>query len=62
MNKIDNKEQEYRDMDTCIVCKQEKSAGLIVCWDCYKYREDMTPFKYYKGTIEDYIKESEENK
>jgi hypothetical protein len=29
-------------------CRKEPSgpAGLLVCWECFKYRQDITPLKY----------------
>lgn len=39
----------------CVGCGGVKSAGAIVCWDCFKYRKDVTPFKYFEGTLEAWI-------
>lgn len=36
----DNK---YRNQTTCAGCGRQKDIGLVVCWDCFKYRQDVTP-------------------
>ena len=28
---------------------------LIVCWPCFKYRDDIVPFKYFDGTFEEWL-------
>lgn len=35
-----------RDSQIC-VCGEEKTKGALVCWDCFKRREDVTPLKYF---------------
>ena len=34
---------------TCPACGKPKSLELVVCWNCFKYRTDKTPFKYFEG-------------
>ncbi len=33
----------------CPGCGKPKGLELVVCWDCFKYRKDKTPFKYFEG-------------
>ena len=40
---------------TCI-CKKPKPPGCIVCWHCFKHREDVVPFKTFRGTYVQWIK------
>lgn len=42
-------EQEARNSETCPACDEPKGQELLVCWQCFKYRTDKTPFKYYEG-------------
>ncbi len=40
----------------CLGCGEPKEAGvLIVCWNCFKYRTDITPLKYFEGTFEEWL-------
>ena len=39
----------------CRGCRGEKEAGLIVCWPCFKYRDDIVPFKYFDGTFSEWL-------
>ena len=48
-------DNEYRNQTTCAGCGRQKDIGLVVCWDCFKYRQDVTPFKYFDGYIEDWL-------
>lgn len=40
-------EEQARKATTCPGCGKAKDTGLIVCWHCFKYRTDCTPFKYW---------------
>lgn len=42
---------EARNSSECIGCGQPNPAGCIVCWDCFKHREDVTPLKWFGGTF-----------
>ena len=42
-------EQEARLSHTCLGCGKPKGLELVVCWDCFKYRTDKTPLKYFEG-------------
>ena len=44
-------EVEARQKAKCI-CGADKTPGAIVCWTCFKYRNDLMPLKYYPGTFE----------
>lgn len=39
----------------CPGCDREMSRYLKVCWGCFKYREDVTPLKYYEGSLEEWV-------
>lgn len=41
-----------RELDVCPGCGEPKEPGLIVCWPCFKYREDIVPYKDFDGTFE----------
>ena len=51
------KEEAARKLMYCPACKEEKALGLIVCWHCFKHRRDITPLKYYNGSLEDWLLE-----
>ncbi len=44
-------EYEARQLRYCIGCTKPKDSGLVVCWDCYRSRKDIVPFKYFDGTL-----------
>ncbi len=48
-------EDQARTEQTCRGCGDDKGLGLVVCWGCFKYRTDFTPFKYYGGTLQDWL-------
>ena len=48
-------EEQARTEAFCRGCGGEKEAGLIVCWPCFKYRDDIVPFKYFDGTFEEWL-------
>ncbi len=45
-----------RQVSFCLGCGQHKQPGLVVCWDCFKYREDRTPLKYFGGSFADWVR------
>ena len=49
-------ESEARKLDTCPACDSPKSKGCIVCWDCFKYREGITPLKYANVPFEVWLR------
>ncbi|MBU0478307.1 hypothetical protein KKC91_07040 [bacterium] len=46
-----------RDEKVCRGCGSPKDKGSPVCWDCYKYRKDITPFKYFDGDISQWLEQ-----
>ncbi len=46
-----------RGLSICPGCGGPKSGGCLVCWDCFKYRLDITPLKYYGGSLADWLNE-----
>lgn len=47
--------QAARRETNCRGCGNEKSLGMIVCWTCFKYRDDVIPYKYFDGTLQDWL-------
>lgn len=48
--------QEARKSPTCLGCDGPKGQGCIVCWNCWKYRRDIVPFKaYVGGTLREWL-------
>lgn len=42
----------------CCGCGEPKESGenaLIVCWDCFKYRTDIIPFKYFGAPLQEWL-------
>ena len=52
---MENLEEHVRTETICRGCGEAKEAGLIVCWICFKYREDIVPFKYFGGTLAEWL-------
>jgi hypothetical protein len=52
-----NLESDARLSQICPGCDKPKGLELVVCWDCFKYRADVTPFKYFEGKEDDPLKE-----
>ena len=48
-------ELQARKETKCRGCGKPKTKGCIVCWDCFKYRTDITPFKEFTGSLEDWL-------
>lgn len=42
-------DEQARLSEICPACKKPKALELVVCWTCFKYREDVIPFKYFEG-------------
>ena len=47
-NDLINEEATRKD-GFCLGCGGVKGEGCIVCWECFKYREDVEPYKYWGG-------------
>ena len=56
MNSINHPD---RQIEYCRGCGGSKQIGCIVCWDCFKYRTDITPFKPFmesgRGDYEEWL-------
>ena len=48
-------EEQARTETVCRGCGGEKEIGLIVCWPCFKSREDIVPIKYFDGTFWEWL-------
>ena len=33
-----------------------QDEGSPVCWDCFKYRTDVTPLKYFQSSYDEWVK------
>ena len=49
-------EEHVRAETICRGCSEAKETGLVVCWPCFKYREDIVPLKYFDGTFTEWLK------
>lgn len=48
-------ESHLRALTTCCGCGGHKDTGCVVCWQCFKYREDITPLKYDGRSVADWL-------
>lgn len=48
-----NTEDLQRTLTTCIACGDDKPLGNIVCWGCFKYRDNA--YKYSPLDFEDWL-------
>ena len=48
-------EEQARTETVCRGCGGEKDTGLVVCWSCFKYRDDIVPLKYFDGTFSEWL-------
>lgn len=55
MDYTDPLEERARSETFCRGCGGAKEAGLVVCWPCYKHRDDVMPFKYFDGTFTQWL-------
>lgn len=53
-------EEKARTMLICPGCGKEKTSGMVVCWVCFKSHEEVVPFKYFDGSLEDWLKMPQE--
>lgn len=44
-----------RNLNQCPGCGGEKQRGCVVCWPCFKHRTDVTPLKYFDGSLLEWI-------
>ena len=44
-----------RTLSICPGCGKPKQIGCVVCWDCFKYRTDIKPLKYFDGSLADWL-------
>lgn len=57
MEKTETKfEQDIRESGTCPGRDKIKSVMALLCWDCFKYRKDILPFKYFNGDLKEWLK------
>jgi hypothetical protein len=48
-------EEAARTETVCRGCDGTKETGLVVCWSCFKLRDDVMPFKYFDGTFSEWL-------
>jgi hypothetical protein len=53
---LDPLEQQARTETFCRGCGKEKDIEAIVCWTCFKYRDDIVTFKYFDGTLTEWLR------
>jgi len=46
-------EEQARHEPYCRGCREKKEMDLIVCWRCFKYRENS--LKYFRGTFQEWL-------
>lgn len=45
-----------RNNETCCGCgKAKELPRQVVCWKCFKYRTDVTPLKYFDGSLTEWL-------
>lgn len=44
-----------RAASVCSGCLGKKKLGRLVCWRCYRFRKDITPYKFWTGRFEAWI-------
>ena len=54
---MDYKDKEYenglRKLGYCVGCGEDKEKGLVVCWECFKAREN--PLKSFIGSVYEWL-------
>lgn len=40
---------------TCEGCGGEKQLGLVVCWECFNRRKDVTPLGDFEGSYTEWL-------
>lgn len=53
---LDPLEREIRKSIICLGCNATKETGTMTCWNCFKYRTDIIPYKYFTGTFDQWLK------
>ena len=51
-------EEEARQLKTCPACGKPKNKGLIVCWHCFKHRDNS--LKYSGLSFENWLNSIED--
>jgi len=49
-------ETNIRQSGICPGCGNLKPAGCLVCWHCFKRRQDVTPLKYFDGSVNKWLR------
>lgn len=49
-------ETQARAMTICPACGRGKTYQALVCWNCFKYRQDITPLKYSGLSFRDWLR------
>jgi hypothetical protein len=49
-------EEAVRTETVCRGCGGAKELGLVVCWPCFEDRDDCVPFKYFDGSLADWLR------
>jgi len=59
---LEKNEGIIRSEEICRGCRKPKDKGLPVCWDCFKYRKDTIPLKYFNGSLSQWLEQIEKLK
>ena len=54
-NMEDQQATEQRSSTICLGCFNDKSIGLVVCWDCFKNDSTRPAYKYFMGTFSEWL-------
>lgn len=55
MNDQPADETAAREDPFCCGCGRVKQLGAVVCWSCFKHRIDVTPLKYFEGSLTEWL-------
>lgn len=48
-------DKHLRSQDMCRACGGGKDKAGLLCWDCFKHRADITPWKYYRKSLHEWF-------
>jgi hypothetical protein len=49
-------EEQARTETVCRGCGRPKELDQVVCWNCFKFREDVIPFQDFDGTLAEWLR------
>jgi len=48
-------DKDQREKTTCIGCGNSKQVGLVVCWTCFKQNGIRPAYKYFNGSLQEWL-------